>query len=447
MDDIPALVRTLRGVRGSWLRQARASRGESPLPGGGAETSFLARLRIAAGNFLGDRRVLWSIVGIMAIRRLVAELPVFLPPDADAYFFLVGGRQALSDPGSIYPHSAALLAAGNPFAILWPPPQTLMAIPFALLPPPWDVWLWVAFNALMSAVGLYFVYRAIRPKKGYFLPLYVLCVVCFTPLFEDIRLGQRGGSLILLAGAAMLIVRRHPVIAGALTGLGTSIKFYPAAMALAVAPRQWTRFTGALIGVASVVLLVAFIPFGSPLVYLTGVLIPAELGATSTSNDCFQNSTSLLYSRLVGGQAISFGNDSGIWTTVTLVPWHLPLLAQALTYLTIGALIVGSIWAARQSGWAQPFSMSLAFSLGALVPGEAFTYQFIALLPLTLVLVLKAIERQRWMTVGLVATCCWILLSSPCALALPSLWTIAGLFIFGASVAEARLFQGSSQAP
>jgi hypothetical protein len=427
MDDIPALVRTP--------------------PGGGAETSFLARLRIAAANFLGDRRILWSIVGIMAIRRLVAEFPVFLPPDADAYFFLVGGRQALSDPSSIYPHSAALLAAGNPFTILWPPPQTLMAVPFALLPRPWDVWLWVALNALMSAVGLYFVYRAIRPKKGYFLPLYVLCIVCFTPLFEDVRLGQRGGLLILLAGAAMLIVRRHPVIAGALTGLGTSIKFYPAVMALAVAPRQWTRFTGALIGVASVVLLVAFIPFGSPLLYLTGVLIPAELGETATSNDCFQNSTALLYSRLVGGQAISFGSDSGVWTTVTLVPWHYPLLAQALTYLTIGALIAGSIWAARQSGWAQPFSMSLAFSLGALVPGEAFTYQFIALLPLTLVLLLKAIERQRWITVGLVATSIWILLSSPCALAVPGLWTIAGLIIFGASVAESRLFQVSIQAP
>ena len=94
MDDIRALVRTP--------------------PEGGPEPSFLARLRIAAANVLGDRRVLWSIVGIMAIRRLVAELPVFLPPDADAYFFLVGGRQALSDPGSIYPHSAALLAAGYP---------------------------------------------------------------------------------------------------------------------------------------------------------------------------------------------------------------------------------------------------------------------------------------------------------------------------------------------
>ena len=91
-----------------------------------------------------------------------------------------------------------------------------------------------------------------------------------------------------------------------------------------------------------------FIPFGSPLLYLTGVLIPAQLGKTTTTNDCFQNSTSLLFSRLVGGQAVSFGNDAGVWTAVTLVPWHFPLLAQVLTYLTIGTLLASSAWASRR---------------------------------------------------------------------------------------------------
>ena len=391
--------------------------------------------------------MLWSIVGIMAIQRALADLPVFLPDNADAYSFIATGRQALIDPGGIYANSAAQISAGNPFTVLWPPTQTLLAVPFSLLPAPADVWVWVAANALMSAVGLYFLYRAIGAKGGVALPIYVLIVLCFTPLFEDIRLGQRGGTLLLLAGAATLAVRRHPMLAGALSGLGTSIKFYPAAMVLSVAPRQWMRFTGALIAVATVVLGVAFIPFGSPLFYLSRVLAPTLSGTTTSSNDCFQNSTSLLFSRLVGGQDFSVISSSGIWTTVTLVPWHVPWLAQALTYLTIAALVAGTVWAPQRSGWAQPYSLSLAFSLGALVPGEVFTYQFIPLLPLTLVLVLKSIERRRWATVAVVGIAVWILISSPCALPFPGLWTIAGLAIFGAAAAQAHLFRESEASP
>jgi hypothetical protein len=370
----------------------------------------------------------------------LADAPVWLPPGADAYGFIASGRQALSDPGAIYPNSAALIAAGNPFTILWPPAQTLMAVPFSLLPPPADVWVWVATNALMSVIGLNLLFRAIGVRNVWALPVYFLIVLCFTPLFEDMRLGQRGGPLILLVGAAMLAVRRQPVLAGALGGLATTIKFYPAALVLSVPPRQWARFAGALVVVAAVVFAVTFTPFGSPLFYLDRVLVPTLSGNTTVSHDCFQNSTSLLFSRLVGGQAWTVGNDSGIWRTVTLVPWHLPLFAQALTYLTIAGLFAGAIWAARRSGWSQPYSMSVAFSLGALVPGEVFTYQFVPLLPLTLVLVLKAIQVRHWGTVAVVGAALYLLLSSPCALTFPSLWTIAGLAIFGAGVAEAKVF-------
>jgi hypothetical protein len=408
---------------------------------GSRRNVFLLRLRAAAANILGNPRVLWTIAGIMAVRRILADLPVFLPPTADAYPFIDAGRQALSDPGSIYPTAAAVIASGSPFAILWPPPQTLLAIPFALLPPPFDVWVWVATNALMSAVGLFFLYRAIGARSRWSLPAFVLIILWFTPLFEDIRLGQRGGPLMLSAGAAMLAVRRHPVVAGALTGLGTSIKFYPAAMLLSVSPRQRWRFALALVGVGAGVLALSFIPFGNPVIYLTKILIPTLTGNTTSSHDCFQNSTPLLYARLVGGQDFSVGDSNGVWHNVALIPWHLPLVAKGLTYVTVAALFVGMIWASRRSRWAQPFSMSLAFSLGTLVPGEVFTYQFIAMLPLTLVLTLKAIERQRWGTVALVGLALLMLVSSPCALFFPSLWTVAGLSIFGAAVAGSNLFR------
>jgi len=84
--------------------------------------------------------------------------------------------------------------------------------------------------------------------------------------------------------------------------------------------------------------------------------------------------------------------------------------------------------------------MSLAFSLGALIPGDVYTYQFLPLLPLTLVLMLKAVERRLWITVALVGLAIEYFVNSPCALPFPGMWTIAGLAIFGAAVAAHRNF-------
>jgi hypothetical protein len=391
---------------------------------------------------LGDRRLLWFIVGIVAIERVLADLPVFLPSGSDAYEVIGVARQALSNPGAIYPESAAQIAAGFPYFANSPPPGILIAIPFIFLAPPFDVWSWVVANGLMSLAGLVMIYRAVGPRNRWSLPISVLVVLCFTPLFEDVRVGQRGGPLMLLTGAAMLTVRRHPAWAGLLTGIATSIKFYPAALALSVGPRQWWRFTGAMLATTAVVLLVTFIPFGSPVLYLTKVLIPVSIGGSAAAtHDCFQNSTPLLFSRLVDGTSFSVIDKAGVWKDVTLVPWHLPWLAQLLTYLTIASLVVGTVWAAWRSGWAQPYSMSLAFSLGALVPGHVYTYQFIPILPLTMVLVLRAIETQRWGVVALVGMAELVLINSPCALVFPGLWTVAGLAIFAAAVTNAKRFR------
>jgi hypothetical protein len=406
---------------------------------------FGMRLKAAAANVLGDPRVLWTLVGITTVRRVIADAPVFLPDGADAYQFIESGGRALSHPGEIYSRTAAMIATGYTWTITWPPPQILLAIPFSLLPPPADVYGWVLANALMSAAGLYLLYRAIRERNRWTLPAYVLLVLLFTPLYEDIRLGQRGGPILLCAGGAMLLVRRHPVWAGALAGIGTSIKFYPAAMAISVAPRYWSRFTGALVATAGTVLALSFIPFGSPLLYATKILLPVGAGVEGSTGDCFQNSTPLLFSRLVGGHSYSMLSASGgVFTNVTLVPWHLPWLASILTYATIAGVVVATVWAARRSGWAQPYSLALAFSLGALIPGDVYTYQFLPFLPLILVLTLEAIEQRLWWTVALVGLSVEAFVNSPCALPFPGLWTIAGLVIFGAAVVASRNFAESS---
>ena len=405
-----------------------------------------ARLGKAAGRVLGDARLLWLIAGLVAARRLVAEVPVFLPYGADAYGFIESGREALTHPGEIYVRSAALIAAGQPWTIQWPPPQILLAVPFGLFPGDLGVYVWVAANALFAFAGLYLLARAIGIRSGAW-PVFVLVALCFTPLWEDIRLGQRGGVLLLLAGAAMLAIEVHPVLAGALTSVATGIKFYPAAMVLGVGGKQRRNFVLALFVGTVTVFGLSFVPFGSPVQYVTGILLPVAVGNPAWSQDCFQNSTPLLFQRLVGGSSWSVIDTSGHWSTVAFLPWHLTTVAQVLTYATIAGLVIGAVWAARRSGFAQPFSMALAFSLGALVTDHVYTYQFVALLPLTLVLVLNSIEGRRWLTLGFVALAIWTFLSSPCALVIPGLWTVAGLGLFAIGVVEAPLFKSAARPP
>lgn len=401
-------------------------------------------LNLAAERVLGDPRLYWLVVVLVAARRVIAELPVWLPNTADAYLFVQSGRDALSHPGSIYERSAALVATGYTWTVTWPPTQIALAIPFGLAPPGADVWLWVAADVLCAVVGLTFLFRSIGARTRVALPIFVLVTLCFSPLFEDLRLGQRGGVLLLLACASMLVVRSRPVLGGVLAGFATSLKFYPAAMVLAVDRSRRSRFVVALVATATGALAIAFIPFGSPVFYVTKILFPVAQGRNpATAASCFENSTPQLFYRLVGGAPWSTLSSS-TWSTVGPLPWHLPVLAQALTYATIGLLIVGTVWASRRLAWAQPFSLALAFSLGALVPGDVYTYQFVALLPLTLVSVLTAVEQKRWVLVGALALAVWVFVSSPCALIFPGLWNIAGLVIFAVAM---FLAGGAGQTP
>lgn len=393
---------------------------------------------MAAARVLGDPRLYWAVAVLTAARRVIAELPVWLPSTADAYLFLQTGRDALSHPGSIYERSAALVATGYSWTVTWPPPQIVLAIPFTLAPPGLDVWLWLTADALCALVGLIFLYRSIGVRTRIELPIFVLVILCFSPLFEDLRLGQRGGVLLLLACASMLVVRTRPVLGGVLGGIATSLKFYPAAMVLAMDGSRRARFVGALTATATGVLAITFIPFGSPVFYFTKILLPVGQGRNPASvASCFENSTPQLFYRLVGGVPWSTLSGSS-WSTLGPLPWHATLLAQLLSYATIGALIAATVWSSQRSGWSQPFSLAMAFSLGALVPGDVYTYQFIALLPLALVLVLTAVEQKRWFVLGIAALAVWVFVSSPCALVFPSLWSVAGLGLFAAGVAMSR---------
>jgi hypothetical protein len=405
----------------------------------------MSRLSIAAANTLLSSRLLWFLVAVFAVRRVIAEIPVFLPAGADAYAFVSDGHRALTDPGAIYPHSAALLAQGWAFVTLYPPPQLLIAAAYALLPDPAGAYLWVATNMACAAIALFLLFRLVRLVHPSTAPIFCLLVICFTPLFEDIRLGQRGGLLLLLGvGSMSSLVAARPRVAGALAGVATALKFYPGALLLGVQPRRTWSYGVSLVATAVAVLGVSFIPFGSPILYFSKVLLPGFTWNSYTQHDCFQNSTQLLFARVVGGEQFSLIDQSGTWRTVNLVPWHFVQLSAILSDGAVVLIIGATLWAVWRSNWSQPFALALCFSLGTIVPGEVFTYQFLPMLPLFVLVFMKALEGRRIGILLAMAGAEWILLVSPCSLPLPSLWTVAALAIFAVAVCMAPEFR---QAP
>lgn len=367
---------------------------------------------------------------------------MFLPAGADAYAFVFDGHRALTDPGAIYPQSASLLAQGWPFVTLYPPSQLLIAAAYALLPDPVGAELWAATNIVAAAIALFLLFRLVHRIHPSTAPIFCLLVICFTPLFEDVRLGQRGGLLLLLGvGSMTSLVASRPRMAGVLAGVATALKFYPGAMLLGVQPRKDWRYGVSLVATAVAVLGVSFIPFGSPILYFSKVLLPGLTWNGYTQHDCFQNSTQLLFARVVGGESFSVIDQSGTWRVVHFVPWHFVQLASILTDVTLIMIIAAALWAVWRSNWSQPYALAVCFSLGTILPGEVFTYQFLPLLPLFVLVFMKALQDRRIAVLVTMAGAEWILLVSPCSLPLPSLWSVAALAIFAFAVYMAPAFR------
>jgi len=99
------------------------------------------------------------------------------------------------------------------------------------------------------------------------------------------------------------------------------------------------------------------------------------------------------------------------------------------------------VWAAWRSGWNPPYGMSLGFALGALIPNEVWPYQWLPLLPLILLLAVRAVEHRRVVTLGLLALFLLGFIRQPCDLFFPNLWTIAAIAVFVLGLWENRLFR------
>lgn len=385
----------------------------------------------------------WAIAAAFWIRAIV--LTVLTPRRFDTEGMWEGGRAYLTDPSHMYDAAANYLAKlhiiappGGLDAFVSPPPVAVLAVPIALLPKQVGVQVWTAFDALAMVVALWLLYRVLAPKHPLSRPLFWLVAGYFPPLFADVSAGQRGGVLLVCAMASIWLERKRPALAGAVGGLATAFKYFPAAMVIGPRPEHRVRYAVALAAVALVLTALAFIPLGlgGAVFYYQHVLLPS-LG--SYNPDCAYDSVKTLFTRYLGGE--EFAVPGGTGYILVRSPLHYESLAVFVSYLSALLFAAAAAWGAWRSGWNAAYGMSLGFALGALIPNEVWPYQWLPVLPLALLLVVRGVERRRWGTLGLLALCLLGFYRQPCELFFPNLWTVAAIGIFVLAVWENRLFR------
>jgi hypothetical protein len=387
----------------------------------------------------------WVLAAIFWARDIV--LTIISPHRPDAEGMWEGAHAYLTNPAHMYDAAAAYLSRthviappGSLDAFVSPPPVAALAIPVALLPKSVGVQVWTAIDLVALVVGLVLLFRVISSRHRLSAPVFWFVAGYFPPLFADLSAGQRGGVLLLGAAASIWLEAGRPALAGAVGGLVAALKYYPAAMIIGPRPSHRVRYAVSLFAVVAAVTIVCFVPLGlgGAVHYYQQVLIPS---LASHNSDCAYDSVRTLFTRTVGGEAYAQPTGSGF--TLVSSPIHLPEVALFLSYVSAILFAAGAVWAAWRSGWNPAYGMSLGFALGALVPNEVWPYQWLPLLPLILLLVVRAVERRRSTTLILLAICLLGFVRQPCDLFFPNLWTLAAIAVFVLGLWENRLFRAS----
>jgi Glycosyltransferase family 87 len=408
----------------------------------------LLRLRLAASTIFSRPALYWALAAVFAARVGVLTAAGLRRPDAEG--MLVGSRMYLADPQHLYTAAAAYLAQhgviaqpGTLDAYVLPPPVALLGLPFTFLPDNIAVQAWTLVNGAALIAGLYLLYRVIGPMHPLAKPVFWLVAAYFQPLFADIGAGQRGGIALLCTAGSMLLEPSRPWLAGGVAGLSAALKYYPAALIIGPRPDHRIRYAVAVGVVVVAVTALTFIPLGigGAVFYVQHVLLPS---LASHNSDCAYDSVRTLFTRVVGGEPFLVITNAGVVQETS--PVHLPTVALLLSYLSAIAFAAGAVFGAWRSGWNPPYGMALGFSLGALIPNEVWPYQWLPLLPLVLLLCVRAIERHRIRTLIVVGVLLLGFYRQPCDLPFPNLWTLAAIGLFIVGVAESQLFRSEASA-
>lgn len=369
----------------------------------------------------------WLIAFVFFVHDLVGNLETPQRPDASSV--LQAGSRWLHDPAAIYTSTAAFLAQTGMVPVtglIRPPAAAMLAAPFTFLPQAWQVPAWTAADAIAVALGLFILQRALALTSLERAVFWAVALYC-PPLYADVGAGQIGGFVLLPACAAIVAFERRPAASGVLAAVAASLKFYPALLVVG-ARKRWRPFVIAAGGAGILVTFIASIPLGpaSAWSYVTDVLIPS---LKAPNPDCAQTSVATLFGRSIGGDPYPIINGAG-GITLLQSPIHVPAIAALLTVVTLAAITIGAVLAARASGWNPVYGMALGLSLGALLPGELNPYQYLPLLPLVLIVMASAIRRRNGWQIAWLAAGLLLWLRQPCLLPFPNIWTIGAVLLF-----------------
>jgi Glycosyltransferase family 87 len=404
---------------------------------------LIVRLRKAAVDVLSRPALYWTLAAVFWIR--VVVLTAIVPRRPDAELLWEGAHAYLTNPAHMYDTAAAYLArthliapSGGLDSFVSPPPVAVLALPIAMLPKNVGVEVWTAFDTLCLVAGLFLLYRVLATRHPIGRPVFWFVAGYFPPLFADAGAGQRGGIILLGAMASIWLESKRPFVAGALGGFAAALKYYPAAMVIGPRPAHRIRYAVGLVAALAFITALCFIPLGAggAVFYYQHVLVPS---LASHNPDCAYDSVRTLFARTIGGEPFVRPND-GTFVMVES-PVHLPAIALFLSYLSALVFAAGAAWAAWRSGWNPAYGMAVGFALGALIPNEVWPYQWLPLLPLILLVAVKAIERRRAVTLVLLGICLLGFFREPCALLFPNLWTVAAIAVFVLGLWENRLFR------
>ena len=404
---------------------------------------MIGRLARAAADILSRPALYWAIAAAFWLR--VAILSAMTPRRPDAELMWYGARAYLTNPAHMYDGAAEYLARvqmisppGGLESFVAPPPLAALGIPVALLPMNVGVQVWTLIDAIATLFALVLLYRILAIRHPLAQPAFWMVAGYFPPLFADISAGQRGGILLLGAMVSIWLEANRPLLSGVAAGLVTAIKYYPAAMLIGVSPRQRVRYVAALVAVVLVVTVASFMPLGlsGAVFYFQHVLLSS---LASHNPDCAYDSVRTLLMRTIGGE--EYAQPAGAGYVMVTSPLRLHTFALALSYLSALAFAGAAAWAAWRSGWNPAYGMSVGFALGAFIPNEVWPYQWLPILPLILLLVVRGIERRRMKMLVLLGVMLLGFYRQPCDLIFPNLWTLAAIGIFVLGVWENRLFR------
>jgi hypothetical protein len=241
--------------------------------------------------------------------------------------------------------------------------------------------------------------------------------------------------------ASIWLEATRPTLAGVAVGLASALKYYPAAMLIGVSPRHRVRYVAALFAVLVLVTVASFVPLGlnGAVFYYQHVLVPS---LASYNPDCAYDSVRTLFMRTIGGE--QYAQPAGAGYVLVTSPLHLPQVALALSYVSAIGFATAAAWAAWRSAWNPAYGMSVGFALGALIPNEVWPYQWLPLLPLVLLLLVRGIEQRKVRLLVLLGVFLLGFYRQPCDLIFPNLWTLAAIGIFVLGVWENRLFRSGT---